>query len=185
MSVQIETSVESNVENLSALTVHRLYRNLVSRMLSRGADLLRLNTPKNTGEMAAHVGHHGPVDEGLVITGSVGIPPISVVNRRYQVGTKDLFTPGEQSSANYPLFRDRGTGIFGPAHAPIHSRRAHVMRFEGTEGPLFRAEVKGQPPGHFMLETYEQMRRTLLPIETQIFESHVRRLALEPNPSEL
>lgn len=178
----IQITVEGNIDRLSAGAVHRLFGDLASRLLKRGEELLRVNVPRDTGAMAEHVGHSGPHEAGGVIKGAVGIPPIGGENRRFQVGTKDLFTPGEQSSSNYPLFVDRGTGIFGPAHAPIHSRRAHVMRFDVAEGTLFRAEVKGQPPQHFMLDTYEQMIHTLLPIESAIFGNRVRMLAVGESP---
>lgn len=74
--------------------------------------------------------------------------------------------------------------MFGPAHAPIHAHTGGVLRFEGADGgTLFRRSVMGQPAGHFMLATFEEMRRVSLPADAKLFEERVKHLYAEPNPT--
>lgn len=153
--VELDIKVESNIDRLSEIAIRRFLGDALSGTVEDSEEFLRAIVPRDTGELAAHVGHKAAeeVDGGL-LRAAVGIPPIDRAHG-LTPALKDLMAPGEQNSSDYPLFRDRGTGIFGPAHAPIHARRGEVMRWEGAEGhPIFRSEVKGSEGSHFMLATY-------------------------------
>jgi len=177
--------VRSNVDRLSASTVHRLFVDMIYRAAHAGEDWLRLIAPKGkTLRLSRAVSTSGPHDEGDLISAAVGIPPIDdAPDRMAPVPSPDFFSPvpGGLSSRDYPLFRDRGTGIFGPAHAPIHSHTGGMLKFEGADGgTLFRRSVEGQPAGHFMLNTFEEMRRVALPIEAERFKQRVQHLYADP-----
>lgn len=181
--VEVYARFESNIEHLNAGSIRHLLRRFVEELVAEGERLLRLNVPKLSGETERHVDKTEVEQIDEVIRAAFGIRPIEIENRRYQVGTKDLFTPGEQDSSNYPVFVNRGSGIFGPASVPIHSRRAHVMRFDVSEGTIFRSEVKGQRGQEFLLKTYEELRRVILPEKAKLFAERVRALATTPTPS--
>jgi hypothetical protein len=170
--------VRSNVDRLSASSVHELFRDLVGRANRSGRDWMRIVVPKGDSQrLARAVDTTGPSSEGAAISASVGIPPI--LGADVSNGT---YFPGEQSSGDYPLFVDRGTGMFGPTHAPITGRRGWMV-FEGREGTtVFAKSVAGQPGQHFMLSTYEQMTRVALPVERERFAERVKHLYADPNP---
>lgn len=177
--------VRSNVDRLSASAVHRLFVDMISRTTHAGETFLKSIAPRgSTEKLARAVTSSGPHDAGDHIDAAVGIPPIAdVADRMAHKPSPDFFTPSGHTAADYPLFRDRGTGMFGPAHAPIHSHTGGPMKFEGTDGNLvFARSVQGQPGGHFMLATFEEMRRVALPADAEIFREHVQHLYLEPNP---
>lgn len=179
--------VRSNVDRLSTHAVHRLFADMVGRVTRAGEEFLRLAAPKGkTERLSQAVSSSGPKDDGLTIRAAVGIPPIDEApSRMSSRPSPDFFSPvaGGYATRDYPLFRDRGTGIFGPAHAPIHSHTGGPLRFEGAEGGIFfRRSVEGQPAGHFMLATFEEMRRAALPADAEIFKEHVKHLYLEPHP---
>ncbi len=173
-SVDIEIRVRSNVDRLSEMAIRRFLADSLTDTVKEAEEFLRFIVPKDTGEMAAHVGHTDASFEKL--SAAVGIPRIETA-KGVTPAVKDMFSPGEQDSGDYPLFRDRGTGIFGPAHEPIHARRVSVMKWEGHEGhPIFRSEVAGSEGSHFMLATYAFAHVALI---TQIHEmgERVKQLA--------
>lgn len=153
--VELDIQVESNIDRLSETAIRRFLGDALSDTVKDSEEFLRAIVPRDTGELAAHVGYKAAEEgDGGLLRAAVGIPPIDRA-RGLTPALKDLIAPGEQDPSDYPLFRDRGTGIFGPAHAPIHARRAEVMKFDGAEGhPIFRSEVKGSEGDHFMLATY-------------------------------
>lgn len=75
--------------------------------------------------------------------------------------TEETFGRGLGSDpADFPVFVEIGTGIFGPEHRPISTIPGHVM------GPIFDPEaghniyatsVKGQPPQHFVEHAYDEL----------------------------
>lgn len=147
--VHVEVKVESNIDRLSETAIRRFMGDALEGTVKEAEEFLRFIVPRDTGEMEAHVGHTA---EDL--RAAVGIPRIDRISG-VSPAVKDMYSPGEQDSGDYPLFRDRGTGIFGPAHEPIHARRVSVMKWEGAEGhPIFRSEVQGSEGSHFMLATY-------------------------------
>lgn len=179
--------VRSNIDRLSASVVHRLYEDMIYRSIHAGEDWLRIVVPKGrTLAMERHIGVDGPHDELDTISAALGIPRIeSAENRMSSNPSPDFFSPmpGGEDSRDYPLFTDRGTGMFGPAHAPIHSHTGGAMRFEDAAGAvLFRRQVAGQPGKHFMLDTYEQIRRVSMPIEAERFRERVQHLYADPSP---
>jgi hypothetical protein len=154
--IELEVKVETNIDRLSETAIRRFLGDTLTGTVEDAEEFLRFIVPKDTGEMEAHVGHHSADPEAGIMHAAVGIPRIEHTDGpMVSAAVKDMISPGEQDSGDYPLFRDRGTGIFGPLHAPIHARRVHVMRWEGVEGhPIFREEVAGSEGAHFMLATY-------------------------------
>lgn len=175
--VELDIRVTSNVDRLSEHAIHRLYADLLTSTVEDTEEFLRFIVPKDTDRMAEHVGHHPAHETGAGLAAAVGIPRIEGAGGGVSPAVKDLFAPGEQDSEDYPLFVDRGTGIFGPAGVPIHARKVHVMHFEDQGGhDIFREEVKGQPGAHFMLASYAFARIALL-AHVRDFEEHVKHLA--------
>lgn len=174
---ELDIRVDSNVDRLSAHAVHRMLGELITDSVEDVEEFLRFIVPKGDTErlseaVSSHPAHE--TDDGQVA--AVGIPPIETV-QGVSPAVKDLFSPGEQDSDHYPLFVDRGTGIFGPAGVPITARRVHVMHFDDAEGfDIFRSEVKGQEGAHFMLASYSFM---LIVLQTRIkeFNERVKHLA--------
>ncbi len=177
--VVLEFSSESNTDRLTAGAVHRLYEDLVDRLTDRGREALRTNAAASvegkygrTGLMEEHVDSSGPVDEGTEITAAVGIKPVEEARARPYAS---IF---ESDPADYPLFKDIGTGLFGETGGRIVSPKGGVMRFTGTEGEtVFVRSTKGQEGAHFLRETYEEMLRVILPAEARKFAEDVGALA--------
>lgn len=175
--VELEIHVRSNVDRLSEHAVHRMLGDLLTSTVEDTEEFLRFIVPKDTGRMAEEVGHHGAHETDAGLEASIGIPRIEGAGGGVSPAVKDLITPGEQDSADYPLFTDRGTGIFGPAGVPIHARKVTVMHFEDQSGhDIFREEVKGQEGHHFMLASYA-FARIALQAHVREFEERVKHLA--------
>lgn len=152
--IDVQIRVESNIDRLSGEAIDRFLADALTSTAEEAAEFLRFIVPKDTGEMGARVGHEAAHEEAGVISAAIGIPPIDRA-KGIMPAVKDMYSPGEQDSNEYPLFRDRGTGEHGPSHAPIFARRVSVMKWEGKEGhPIFREETQGSPGSHFMLATY-------------------------------
>lgn len=151
--VEIQAHVESNIDRLSETAIKRLYADALNVTVEEAEEFMRFVEPKDTGRMAEKTGHTSANPAEDPMEAAVGIPRIEVAGG-VTPGVKDLFVPGEQDSGAYPLFRDRGTGEFGPSGAPIFARKVSVMKFDDAGGyPIFRSQVKGSPGSHFMLAT--------------------------------
>lgn len=177
--------VRSNVDRLSVDSVHSLFVEMLRRSIRAGEEVLRALVPKGkTERLMRNVSFTGPREEAGLISGAVGIPPIAEAeDRMAAIPSPDFFSPSGYTSRDYPLFRDRGTGIFGPAHAPISSHTGGVMAFDGADGSrVFARQVAGSPASHFMLATFEEMNRVTLPEEISRFRERVEHLYAEPNP---
>jgi hypothetical protein len=105
-----------------------------------------------------------PVDEGRLrssITHTVTVLPSSV---RVRIG----------SPLEYAEYVHRGTGIYGPRHAPIVPVSAKALKFEpgrrmgplpagarnparGRRGIVFARSVKGSPPNPFLADALEEV----------------------------
>jgi hypothetical protein len=168
--------IESNTDALTALAVHALLERLVDRVTEQGEGLLRVNVAESitgdygtTGDLEEHVGRHPVISAGDMIHGAVGIPPIDSGRRS--------FTSGDSDQADYPIFKDRGTGIFGEEPHQITPATRKVMRFEGMFGDtVFRHSVAGQEGAEFGCRTYEEMF-SALPADVEIFERELKSLA--------
>lgn len=148
--IDLQTEVRSNISSLSALALHEALVRMVDGIMRQGAEFLRGIVPKESGEMAAHVGSKEAVEIAGIIEARLGIPAIGESVRPGEGGSYGLF-PSDRS--HYPLFTDQGTGIFGPTHSPIFARHAGPMVFEDGGHTIFAHSVKGQPGQHFMAET--------------------------------
>lgn len=71
--------------------------------------------------------------------------------------TKETFGRGLGSDpADYPVYVEVGTGIFGEHGTPIETIPGHVMAFMGREGRMiFTGKVAGQPGQHYARESFE------------------------------
>jgi hypothetical protein len=152
--------IRSNINSLSEKAFHDVLVNLVRNELLVGEVALKTLVPKREGDMAAHAGHKGPIDTGLEIEGSVGIPEI------HKAGESDPF------SAKYPLFVDEGTGIFGE-HGTIFPKEKRFMYIPPDRGiPGFLRTSKGQEGRHFMAKTFSIMQ-AMLQINGELFRSEL------------
>lgn len=174
--------VRSNVDRLSVESVHRLFSDMIERTVRSSREFLTGAVPHGeTERLAAAVDSTGPYDEVDSISAAVGIPPIGGLEDRFtKTPSPDFFSPSGSSAADYPLFVDRGTGMFGPAHAPISSHTGGPLVWEEDGRTIFAQHVQGQEPHHFMLATYEHMTRVSLPADAAIFAEQVRHLASDP-----
>lgn len=142
---EIEIDVRSNIDKLSEKAVHDTLVNYLSDELIAGETILKFLVPKKDGDLEAHAGHRGPDDDGIEATGVVGIPEI------HKAGESDPF------SAKYPIFTDKGTGIFGE-HGTIFPKEKRFMYIPPDRGiPGFLRTSKGQEGHHFMVATFASM----------------------------
>jgi hypothetical protein len=148
---QIRVEIKSNTDSLSARAVHDALVHMVGDSAEEGADFLKMAVPHRTLAMAMAAGHHGPVDDGINVSASVGIPPI--------VNPGGSFDP---NSMRYPMFVDKGTGIFGDYHTPIFAKRSEAMKLppDGVHS-IFQHEIKGQEGQFFMKKTFEFMKASM------------------------
>lgn len=153
MSENISIEVRSNTDSLSARVLHDCLYNLVETELIGGETFLKALVPKKTFALEHNVGHSGPFDEGIEISGSVGIP---MIEKTSESGSYD------PKSSLYPLFVDKGTGIFGDRESPIFSRKGEFMKLppDGIHS-IYQKEVKGQRGHEFMAATYGLMKAML------------------------
>lgn len=173
---ELDVRVESNVDSLSEHALHRMLGDLLTGTVEDTEEFLRFIVPKDSGRVAEEVGHRAAHETETGLEAAVGIPRIESASHGVSPAVKDMFVPGEQSSEDYPLYADRGTGIFGPAGVPITARRVHVMHFNDAEGfDIFRSEVKGQEGDHFMLASYA-FARIVMQARVKEFEERVKHL---------
>jgi hypothetical protein len=165
LSDDLEIYVRSNTDGLSARVLHDCLYNLVETELIGGETFLKALVPKKTGSLEQHVGHSGPFDEGIEISGSVGIP---MIEKTSESGSYD------PNSSLYPLFVDKGTGIFGDKESPIFARKGEFMKLppDGINS-MFQREVKGQRGHEFMAATYGLMK-AMLEINGAKFKEELR-----------
>lgn len=88
-----------------------------------------------------------PVDTGL-LRGSISISPATTHGNVIEgsVGT----------NLKYALPQETGSGIYGPAHAPIRPKTAKVLRFFVKGTPVFARQVKGSPGRWYFKGSIEQ-----------------------------
>ncbi len=75
--------------------------------------------------------------------------------------------------ADWPVFVDVGTGIYGEHHKPIETIPGHVMVWGEGDSKIFARRVKGQPGKHYSDEAFHdtvewmpsRLARTRLPLE--------------------
>jgi hypothetical protein len=142
---EIYVKVESDTDSLSARAVHDCFVNFVRAELEGGEVFLKALVPKREGDLFAHVGHKGPYDSGIEIEGSVGIPEI------HKTGESDPF------SAKYPIFVDKGTGIFAKGDTIFPKDKKFMYIPPGRGYPGFLAHSKGQRGKDFSLAAFSLM----------------------------
>lgn len=147
MKDNVEFYITSNTEKLSDLALHDTLVNFVRNEIVMGEVALKAVAPKGESlSMAREAGHKGPIDEGYEVTGYVGIPEI------HKVGESDPL------SAKYPVFVDKGTGIFGDTHSEIFPKTRHFMKLPPKgDFSIFHRSVKGQKGQEFMAATFAVM----------------------------
>ena len=152
--------ITSNTDRLSARAVHDSFVEFIRNEALMGEVALKSFVPKRSLDMAAHAGHKGPEDSGMIIEASVGIPEIHKTNE------------SSPFSAKYPLFVDKGTGIFAE-HGTIFAKEKEFMYIPPERGyPGFLRSSKGQPPKEFMAATFSTMV-ALLRINSDVWKKEL------------
>ncbi len=142
--------VHTNIDSLSSSVLHDSLVRMIDNAAKHGAEFLRGAVPKRTGDMAAHVGSKEAHEIAGLVEAKIGISEVTKAGG-YGPGVP---YPGEQQKSHYPLFVDRGTGIFGPTHSRIFPRRGARMFYE-EDGRFFApTSTQGQRGQHFMAETF-------------------------------
>jgi hypothetical protein len=137
--------IKSNTDRLSDRAVHDTLVNFVRNEALMGEISLKALVPKRTLDMMRAAGHKGPYDMGAEIEAAVGIP---------EIHKDDESSP---FSAKYPIFTDKGTGIFAE-HGSIFAKEHETMYIPESRGiPGFLRESKGQPGREFMMATFSTM----------------------------
>jgi hypothetical protein len=126
--------------------VNTWLRDLVGDTVDFSADRLRAHAP---GGIDALVESDRPSADVLgPIEGVAGVLPDI---------TQETFNRGLGSDpADYPVFVDVGTGIFGERGTPIRTIPGHVMVIDFPEGKLFTNVIRGQPGQHYSDRAFEE-----------------------------
>ena len=171
----IEIEVRSNISALSSARLHQALVEMVQRTVEESTAFLHTIEPKRTGELVKHTNHSDALEDVVgTIEAHLGVTPIEGGS----TNTLALKTiPGAQETSHYPLFVDRGTGVFGPTGHPIFARTGHAMHFEEDGRDIFARSVAGQRGQHFMAAT-EAFAEALLHTDPHI------RLALDEMAAE-
>jgi hypothetical protein len=161
-------AVHSNVDRLSVSAVRDLFTEFVYRSVHAGEDWLRLVIPKGqTLGLERHIGVHGPTSLGDLISAELGVAPVESARTR--------------GSADYALWVDQGSGMFGADPHMIHPTVAKAMRWNDIAGnTIFARATKGQRPRMFMLDTFEQMTRVAMPVEAARMGERIKHLYADP-----
>lgn len=161
-SINLELSVRTNTEKMSDRALHDTLVNFVRNEALMGEVALKALVPKgDTLSMMREASHKGPFDEGGIVTASVGIPEI------HKAGEAD------PDSAKYPLFTDRGTGIFGESRSEIFPKTREFMKLPPKgDFSIFHKHVKGQEGKEFMLATFSVMVN-MLKINSEVFKTEL------------
>lgn len=146
-NAQIEFHIVSNTDKISDKVLHDTLVNFVRNESLMGEVALKAIVPKGESlSLTREAGHRGPYDEGAEITAYVGIP--------------EIHKPGEIDplSARYPIFVDKGTGIFGDRDSRIFPNTKEFMKLPPKDGySIFHRSVKGQKGQGFMAATFSTM----------------------------
>lgn len=149
------TEVRSNIGALSAERLHQALVEMVRSTVVEAARFLRAEVPKDTGRLAEAVDHSQVEDLAKTIEARLGIKPVGesfVPGAGGQaISPRSAYQPSD--SSHYPVFVDRGTGVFGPTASPIFARVGHAMVFEIDGHTVFARQVQGQHGQHFMAAT--------------------------------
>jgi hypothetical protein len=144
---EVILEVKSNTQKLSDRALHDVLVSFMRHEALMGEVALKALVPKGeTFSLAREAGHKGPFDEGAEITASVGIP--------------EIHKPGETDplSAKYPIFVDKGTGIFGDTDSKIFPKTRKFMKLPPKDDfSIFHRSIKGQKGQEFMLATFSIM----------------------------
>ena len=141
------SSIKSNTDRLSEKAVHDTLVDFIRNEALMGEVALKALVPKgDTLSLTRAAGHTGPYDDGLEVTAHVGIP---------EIHKTDESSP---TSAKYPIFVDKGTGIFGDSHSSIFPKTKEFMKLPPKgDYSIFHKSVKGQEGKEFMMATFAVM----------------------------
>ena len=154
MASEITYSVRSNIDALSASTLHDALKRMVSNAMRDAGIWLRADRAAHSrsGALARHVKDGEVEDVADLIQASLGVTAVEEADVRPSHGI--------YRRSSYPLFVEGGT------HSPIFSPRGAAM-WNPREGIFGRMTVSGQHPQEFMLKTYE-LARQLVRFDTEI-----------------
>lgn len=132
--------------------IERMLVDLVSDIAEHAGDELRVHAPGSISELVGVDQAHRP--EVGVITARAGVfPDLSEENATGAV--RGLGS----DPADFPVFVEVGTGVFGELGEPIHSIPGHPMVINFPDGKVFTQTVLGQPAQHYARESYENTIR--------------------------
>lgn len=158
----VKITIRSNTDSLSEAAVYDALVKMVGHSAEEGADFLKLVVPKGeTLGLSTHAGHHGPIDDGINVKAEVGIPPILAG------GATD------PNSMRYPMYVDKGTGIFGDTHEPIMAKREAMKLPPDGVHSMFHKVVKGQEGQFFMEKTFEFMKESMK-VNAEFFKAELK-----------
>lgn len=160
----VDIEIRSNLDALDAKRIHEGLVRMVDEAASGGAEFMRGIAPMHLGALKEHVSHTHARDLGESVEASLGVPPIGT---SYVPGTggttvSPRFSVQPSDSSKYPLFVDRGTGVFGSTGSPTFARKGKAMRFERGGQTIFATSTKGQKGQHFLAATYAYVHHVLL-----------------------
>jgi hypothetical protein len=163
--------IESNTRKLSGDSVHQTLSDMVKGITDDTEGFLKGIVPHgSTLALSEAVGSHGPVDVGIEFLAEIGIPAI--------MDSTSIYNPG---SMLYPIYVDKGTGIYGNNASAIYPFRANYMKLppDGIHS-IYQKSVKGQKGQHYMAATYAAMRLVTLPYWKEKFKA-ILKLRLQPD----
>ena len=147
--------IRSNTDKLSAKVIHDGLVKFTKDELIIGETMMKAfvaagGKGRSVGDLEAHVGHKGPIDAELLIEGSVGIPEIHKADESSVL------------SGKYPIFVDKGTGIYGDRGDEIFAKENKFMKIPPERGePGYLRKSKGQEGKHYLLATFLTMAATM------------------------
>lgn len=140
----VTVEIRSNIEALSAARLHQSLVAMVRSIVEDSTAFMRSIEPKRTGALIEHTTHTDVDDLVGLIEARLGIKPVDEASS---------FHHGSSDSRDYPIFVDRGTGIFGETGSPIYSKHNGPMVFEEDGRTIFTRAVAGQEGQHFVAAT--------------------------------
>lgn len=129
--------------------VEAMLTDLVGDITDHAAEELRTLAPGTIGaELIGTDEPHLP-DQGAIV-GVAGVLPD--ISEEMNLGAiRGLGS----DPADYPVFVELGTGIFGEYERPIQVMPGHVMVIPFPDGKVFTRSIAGQPGQHYAERAYE------------------------------
>jgi hypothetical protein len=118
---------------------------LVDDISDFAAERLRVHAPGRIDQLV-DAAHDLPGEAGAIEATAGVIPDITEGNFNRGLGS---------DPADWPVFVDVGTGVYGAHGSPIRSIPGNVMVFEADGQRIFARQIKGQPAQHYSDRAFE------------------------------